>query len=227
MLDLKANADRAAEGTVIEARLDKGRGPVATVLVQRGTLRVGDIVVAGSQWGRVRALLDDKGAARPERRPVASRSRFSASPARRKRATASPSSRSEARAREITEYRERQKRDKIAARGGSARAFAHRHDEPAQDGGPQGIPARHQGRRAGLGRSDRRGARKARHRRGRRRASCMPASAASPNPTSRWRKPPTPSVIGFNVRAHKEAREAAERARHRDPLLQHHLQSRG
>src|SRR5205085_1406316 len=57
----KANPDRAAEGTVIEARLDRGRGPVATVLVQRGTLDVGDIVVAGTQWGRVRALLDDKG----------------------------------------------------------------------------------------------------------------------------------------------------------------------
>ncbi len=50
LLDLKANADRAAEGAVIEAKLDKGRGPVATVLVQRGTLKVGDIVVAGAEW---------------------------------------------------------------------------------------------------------------------------------------------------------------------------------
>ena len=61
LLDLQANPARPAEGTVIEARLDKGRGPVATVLVQRGTLKVGDIIVGGSQWGRVRALLDDKG----------------------------------------------------------------------------------------------------------------------------------------------------------------------
>src|SRR5450755_494141 len=61
LLDLKTNAERPAEGTVIEARLDRGRGPVATVLVQRGTLRVGDLIVAGSQWGRARALLDDKG----------------------------------------------------------------------------------------------------------------------------------------------------------------------
>ena len=61
ILELKANPDRPAEGTVIEAKLDRGRGPVATVLVQRGTLRVGDIVVAGAEWGRVRALVSDTG----------------------------------------------------------------------------------------------------------------------------------------------------------------------
>src|SRR5262249_16616551 len=61
ILDLKANPGRAAEGTVIEAKLDRGRGPVATVLVQRGTLRVGDIIVAGGEWGRVRALVNDQG----------------------------------------------------------------------------------------------------------------------------------------------------------------------
>ncbi|WP_428394561.1 translation initiation factor IF-2 [Lichenicoccus sp.] len=60
ILDLRANPDRAAEGTVIESRLDRGRGPVATVLVQKGMLQQGDIVVAGAEWGRVRAMLDDK-----------------------------------------------------------------------------------------------------------------------------------------------------------------------
>jgi translation initiation factor IF-2 len=60
ILDLKANPDRAAEGVVVEAELDRGRGAVATVLVQRGTLNIGDIVVTGSEWGRVRALLDDR-----------------------------------------------------------------------------------------------------------------------------------------------------------------------
>jgi len=61
LLELKANPDRAAEGAVVEARLDKGRGPLATVLVQRGTLRVGDIFVAGPISGKVRAMIDDKG----------------------------------------------------------------------------------------------------------------------------------------------------------------------
>ncbi len=69
ILDLKANPDRPAEGTVIESRLDRGRGPVATVLVQKGTLQQGDIVVAGAEWGRVRAMLDDKARA-DRRRPL-------------------------------------------------------------------------------------------------------------------------------------------------------------
>ncbi|MBE3571644.1 MAG: translation initiation factor IF-2 [Moorella humiferrea] len=61
MMELKANPDRPARGVVIEAKLDKGRGPVATVLVQKGTLKVGDNLVAGAVYGRVRALFDDKG----------------------------------------------------------------------------------------------------------------------------------------------------------------------
>jgi translation initiation factor IF-2 len=61
LLELRANPDREAEGTVIEAKLDKGRGPVATILVNRGTLRVGDVFVVGAESGKVRALVDDKG----------------------------------------------------------------------------------------------------------------------------------------------------------------------
>lgn len=61
LMELKANPDRAAEGSVIEAKLDKGRGPVATVLVTRGTLKVGDVFVVGAESGKVRAIVDDKG----------------------------------------------------------------------------------------------------------------------------------------------------------------------
>ncbi len=120
LLDLKANADRAGEGTVIEARLDRGRGPVATVLVQRGTLKVGDLIVAGSQSGRVRALIDDKGETVGEAGPSLPVEvlGFSGAPDAGDRVAVVES---EARAREITEYRERQKREKLAARGGSVR----------------------------------------------------------------------------------------------------------
>lgn len=61
ILNLKANPNRQADGVVVESRLDKGRGPVASMIIQRGTLKVGDVVVAGCEWGRVRAMLNDKG----------------------------------------------------------------------------------------------------------------------------------------------------------------------
>ncbi len=120
LLDLKANPDRPAEGTVIEARLDKGRGPVATVLVQRGTLRVGDLIVGGSQWGKVRALLDDKGETRQEAGPSMPVEvlGFSGSPEAGDRVAVVEN---EARAREIAAYRDRQKREQAAARGNLAR----------------------------------------------------------------------------------------------------------
>lgn len=70
VLELKANPNRRADGAVVESRLDKGRGPVATVIVQRGTLKVGDILVAGSVWGRVRALVSDKGSPLKEAGPA-------------------------------------------------------------------------------------------------------------------------------------------------------------
>jgi translation initiation factor IF-2 len=115
VLELKANPNRPAEGTVIEARLDRGRGPVATVLVQRGTLRPGDIAVAGSEWGRVRALMSDTGhsvvAAGPSM-PVEVLG-FNGTPEASDRLAVVDT---EARAREITDYRARQKREKMAAR---------------------------------------------------------------------------------------------------------------
>ncbi|MBX6326990.1 MAG: translation initiation factor IF-2 [Pseudolabrys sp.] len=120
ILDLKANPDRPAEGTVIEAKLDRGRGPVATVLVQRGTLKPGDIVVAGAEWGRVRALVSDTGATVPSAGPSTPVEvlGFSGTPDAGDRLAVVDS---EARAREITSYRARKKREKLAARVASMR----------------------------------------------------------------------------------------------------------
>jgi translation initiation factor IF-2 len=120
VLNLSADPDRTAEGTVIEARLDRGRGPVASVLVQRGTLRVGALVVAGAQWGRVRALVNDKGEPIEEAGPSMPVEvlGFSGAPEAGDRVAVVEN---EARAREITEYRERQRRENLAARGGSVR----------------------------------------------------------------------------------------------------------
>ena len=61
VLELTANPDRPAEGVIVEAKLERGRGPVGTALIQRGTLKLGDLIVAGQAWGRVRALLNDVG----------------------------------------------------------------------------------------------------------------------------------------------------------------------
>ena len=121
LLDLRANPDRPAEGTVIESRLDRGRGPVATVLVQRGTLKVGDLVVGGTQWGRVRALIDDQGHTTQEAGPSMPVEilGFSGSPEAGDRVGVVEN---ESRAREITEYRDRQKREIAAARVGGMRS---------------------------------------------------------------------------------------------------------
>ena len=116
ILDLKANPNRSAEGIVIEAKLERGRGPVGTVLVQRGTLAVGDIVVAGSAWGRVRALIDDHGAnivkAGPSV-PVEILGFDSAPEAGDQFAVVE----NEARAREITDYRVRKRRETLGSAG--------------------------------------------------------------------------------------------------------------
>jgi translation initiation factor IF-2 len=120
VLELKANPHRPAEGTVIEARLDKGRGAVATVLVQQGTLKVGDIVVAGAASGRVRALIDDHGKQIKQAGPSTPVEvlGFAEAPEAGDRLAVVES---EARAREVTEYRVRQKRDKSLASTNAAR----------------------------------------------------------------------------------------------------------
>ena len=116
LLELKANPDRSAEGFVIEAKLERGRGPVGTLLVQRGTLHVGDIVVAGTAWGRVRAMINDKGENVKEAGPsvpVEVLGFDSAPEAGDQFAVVE----SEARAREITEYRIRKRRETLGSVG--------------------------------------------------------------------------------------------------------------
>ncbi|WP_162654347.1 translation initiation factor IF-2 [Lentilitoribacter sp. Alg239-R112] len=120
VLDLKANADRTAEGTVVEAKLDRGRGSVATVLVSKGTLHPGEIIVAGDQWGKVRALVDDKGAHVKEAGPAV--------PVEVLGLNGPPQAgdrfavvENEAKAREYAEYRQRLARDKAAARQSGSR----------------------------------------------------------------------------------------------------------
>ena len=114
ILDLKTNSTRPAEGTVIEAKLDRGRGPVATVLVQRGTLKVGDIVVAGAEMGRVRALISDQGDTIEEAGPSVPVEvlGFNGPPEAGDRLAVVEN---EARARQITSYRSHQKRENAAA----------------------------------------------------------------------------------------------------------------
>ncbi|HXM84689.1 MAG TPA: translation initiation factor IF-2 [Stellaceae bacterium] len=116
ILDLKANPDRPAEGTVIEARLERGRGPVATVLIKRGTLKVGDIFVSGSEWGRVRALIDDRGQNVPSAGP--------AMPVEVLGLNGTPLAgddfivaENEGKARDIADYRQRLRREKTATAG--------------------------------------------------------------------------------------------------------------
>src|SRR5579872_3955599 len=207
LLDLKADPNRPAEGAVIEAKLDRGRGPVATVLVQRGSLHVGDIVVAGSQWGRVRALIDDKGAnvetAAPST-PVEVLG-FSGAPEAGDRVAVVEN---EARAREITEYRERQKRDKQAVRGAPARGLADMMSQ-LKTAGRKEVPLVVKGDVQGsveaivaalekLG-NDEVGARVVHSGVGGVTESDITLAEAS-----------HAVVLGFNVRAHKEARDLAE-----------------
>ncbi|WP_312820884.1 translation initiation factor IF-2, partial [Brevundimonas sp.] len=118
VLELRANPDRSAEGVVIEAQLDKGRGAVATVLVKRGTLKRGEIVVAGSAWGKVRALLNERNEQLTEAGPSLPVEILGLSEAPTP-GDAFAVVESEARARELVEYRQRKKREKSQVSGGA------------------------------------------------------------------------------------------------------------
>jgi len=210
VLELKANPNRAAEGTVIEARLDRGRGPVATVLVQRGTLKPGDIVVAGSEWGRVRALMSDTGhsvvAAGPSM-PVEVLG-FNGTPEASDRLAVVDT---EARAREIADYRDRQRREKLAARQTGMRGSLEQMMSQLKSSGLKEFPLIIKGDVQGsieaiVGALEKLSTEEVA-------ARIIFAGAGGITESDITLAEASGAVvIGFNVRAHKEAREAAEQS---------------
>jgi len=210
LLELKADPGRPAEGTVVEAKLDRGRGPVATVLVQRGTLHVGDLLVAGAEWGRVRAIVSDIGATITSAGPSMPVEvlGFTGTPDAGDRLAVVSN---EARAREVTAYRARQKREKTAARASGMRGSLEQMMSQLKTAGRkdlsliikadvQGSLEAITGALEKLGTAEV-GARVIHSGVGGITESDVTLAAASGVP-----------IIGFNVRAHKEAREAAEQA---------------
>ncbi len=210
ILELKADPGRPAEGTVIEAKLDRGRGPVATVLVQRGTLRPGDLVVAGAEWGRVRALVSETGetvkSAGPST-PVEVLG-FSGTPEAGDRLAVVDS---EARAREVTAYRGRQKRENVAARASGMRGSLEQMMSQLKTSGRKEFPlvvkTDVQGSlEAIIGALDKLGTDEVAAR-----VLHAGVGAITESDVTLAEASGVP-IIGFNVRAHKEARDAAERA---------------
>jgi translation initiation factor IF-2 len=209
ILDLKADPTRTAEGTVIEAQLDRGRGAVATVLVQKGTLKPGQIIVAGDQWGRVRALVTDKGDHVKEAGPAMPVEvlGLSGTPAAGDRFAVVEN---EARAREISEYRQRLARDKAVARQTGQRGSLEQMMSKLQDTGlkefPLVIKADVQGSvEAIIASLDKLGTDEVRARIVHSGAGAITESDISLAEAS------DAAIIGFNVRANAQARTVAER----------------
>jgi translation initiation factor IF-2 len=210
ILDLKANPDRAAEGTVIEAKLDRGRGPVATVLVQRGTLRVGDIIVAGAEWGRVRALVSDAGETVQSAGPSVPVEvlGFTGTPDAGDRLAVVES---EGRARELTDYRVHQKREKAATRAGGMRGSLEQMMTQLKTSGRKEFPLIVKGDVQGsveaiMGSLDKLGTDEVI-------ARVIHSGVGGITETDvGLAESSGAAIIAFNVRAHKEAREQAERS---------------
>jgi len=209
ILDLKANPERDAEGTVIEAKLDRGRGPVATVLVQRGTLHGGDIVVAGAEWGRVRALLSDTGAPVTEAGPSTPVEvlGFNGTPDAGDRLAVVES---EARAREVTDYRARQKRELSAARQTGMRGSLEQMMAQVKTAGRKDFPLIIKGDVQGSVEAIAGALEKAGNEEVAARIIHSGVGGVTESDVT-LAESSGAAIIGFNVRAHKEAREAAER----------------
>ncbi|WP_245308907.1 translation initiation factor IF-2 [Aurantimonas sp. 22II-16-19i] len=209
LLDLKADPTRTAEGVVIEAQLDKGRGPVATVLVQTGTLKVGDIVVTGDEWGRVRALINDKGEQlkeAPPSLPVEILGMQGTPHAGDRFAVVE----NESKAREISEYRQRLAREKQVAKSAGQRGSLEQMMSQLQDTGLKDFPLLIKGDVQGsieaiTGSLDAISTDEVRALIVHSGAGAITESDISLAAAS------NAAIIGFNVRANKQAREAAER----------------
>ena len=209
ILDLKADPTRTAEGTVIEAQLDRGRGAVATVLVQKGTLKPGQIIVAGDQWGRVRALVTDKGDHVKEAGPATPVEilGLSGTPAAGDRFAVVEN---EARAREISEYRQRLARDKAAARQSGQRGSLEQMMSKLQNTGFKEFPLVIKGDVQGsveaiIASLDKLGTDEVRARIVHSGAGAITESDISLAEAS------DAAIIGFNVRANAQARTVADR----------------
>jgi translation initiation factor IF-2 len=210
VLELKANPDRTAEGVVIEAKLDKGRGSVATVLVQAGTLKPGDIIVAGNEWGRVRALIADTGDQIKEAGP--------SMPVEVLGLQGTPQAgdrfavvENEARAREISEYRQRLAREKSVARQAGQRGSLEQMMSQLQTSGVKEFPLLIKGDVQGsieaiVAALDKLGTDEVKARIVHAGAGAITESDISLAETSEA------AIIGFNVRANRQARDAAEQA---------------
>ena len=205
--ELNANPARSAEGVVIEAKLDRGRGSVATVLVQAGTLKPGDIIVAGDQWGRVRALVDDRGGQVKEAGP--------AMPVEILGLQGTPLAgdrfavvENEGKAREISEYRQRLAREKAVARQAGQRGSLEQMMTQLQSSGLKEFPLIIKGDVQGsieaiVAALDKLGTEEVQARIVHSGAGAITESDVSLAETS------GAAIIGFNVRANKQARDAS------------------
>src|SRR6202171_5031177 len=209
LLDLKTNPSRPAEGTVIEAKLDRGRGPVATVLVQRGTLKVGDIIVAGAEMGRVPALINDQGDNIDEAGPSVPVEvlGFNGPPEAGDRLAVVEN---EARARQVTSYRAHQKRENAAASISGMRGSLEQMMSQLKTSGRKEFPlivkADVQGSlEAILGSLEKLGTEEVA-------ARILHAGVGGISESDvTLAEGFSAAIIGFNVRAHKEAAAAAKR----------------